>query len=215
MARSNVTFYLGYAPAGAGLTSRRLIVTEHPGAGDDTIPLTPFYDQTLAGTTEFVTTPITENKFWQAVLIDTKTSGEVRARQVLGFSTGYNVFPGPKSDSDFQVYAIEDLSSSSESSINSSSSSSSLSSSSSSSLSSSSSSSVSSSSTSSSLNSSSSSPSSDNSSSSSVSSSSSSSVSSSSVSSINSSSSSLSSSSLSTSSSSSSSSSNSSSSSSS
>lgn len=169
MARSNVTFFLGYAPAGAGLASRRLRVTKQPGAGD-VLPLDPYYDQTLSGTTEFVTTPITENRFWQATLLDTKTSGEVRALQVLGFSTGYNVFPGPKSDSDFQVYAIEDLSSSSDSSLNSSSSSSSVSSQSSSSSSSSESSSTSSSSSPSSVNSSSSSSSSLNSSSSSVSS---------------------------------------------
>lgn len=169
MARSNVTFYLGPAPAGAGLASRRLRVTKQPGAGD-VLPLTPYYDQTLSGTTEFVTTAITENKFWQATLLDTKTSGEVRTLQVLGFSTGYNVFPGPKSDSEFQVYAIEDLSSSSQSSLNSSSSSVSSNSSSNSSSSSSSRSSASSASSVSSVNSSSSSPSSLNSSSSSVSS---------------------------------------------
>ena len=132
MARRNVTFFLGYAPAGAGLTSRRLIVKRMMDAKDRGVQPAASYDQTLGGTTEFVTTQLKENFLWQATLVDTKSSGEVATTQVLNFHTGSLQFPGPRSERTLQVYSMEDLSSSSDSSINSSSSSSSSTSSSSS-----------------------------------------------------------------------------------
>jgi len=189
MARKNVTFFLGYAPAGAGLASRLLRVRKVRRAGDDAEHAYS-YNSSESGTTEFVTVALTDNFLWEATLLDTATAGGTRSLQVLHFNTGSLFYPGPKSNQgDLSVYKMEDLSSSSESSTNSSASSVSASSQSSpsSSLSSISPSSVSSQSSSSVSSQSSSSSSSTNSSSSSVSSwnssSSSSSLSSSSVSS--------------------------------
>jgi hypothetical protein len=193
MARKNVIFFLGYAPAGKGLASRSLVVTRMKKAGDDGT-INPLYSNAaIGGTDEFVSVPLTDNQIWEAKHFDTKSTGEVSETEVLHFHTGSLQFPGPRvQGSEFRVDSMEDLSSSSDSSINSSSSSSSRSSPSSASSASSvnSSSSSSSASSASSINSSSSSFSSLNSSSSSSSSPSSNSSSSSSSSSSNSSSSS-------------------------
>ena len=136
----NVTFYLGPAPAAAGLTNRNLIITRMRKAGDDSA-IAASSDQDLSGTTEFATVALADNTIFQATLQDTKTTGEVGRLHALAFHTGELQFPGPAcnpAETLFRIYAMEDLSSSSSSSSQSSSSSSSQSSSSSSSLSSSS-----------------------------------------------------------------------------
>lgn len=144
-----VNFYLGPA---YGLSGRSLIITRMDRAGD-VLPISAYDTQSIGGTTETATALLPRNTIWQAVLQDTKTTGEVGRKQVLNFHTGELQFPGPACDpreSLFRVLSMEDNSSSSSSSSASSSSSSSLSSSSSPSSNSSSSSSSASSSSSSS-----------------------------------------------------------------
>lgn len=148
-----VTFYLG--PANS-LNARRLTITRHMRAGDDSAPSAE-YDTVSGGSTEFVSVVLPNNVVWQAKLLDTRSSGEQSEPQLINFQTGDLQFPGPRcSDerSSFRILSMEDISSSSSSS---SVSSSSVSSSSSSSVSSSSSQSSSSSSSASSSSSSSSS----------------------------------------------------------
>jgi len=171
----NVTFYLGPA---IGLATRTLVVRRMMKAGDDSTPAAA-HNADAGGSATNVTVALDDGQIWQATLTDVKSTGEELPPQVIQFNTGTLQHLGPRasspSGSEFRIYTMEDLSSSSSSSSQSSSSSSS-----SSSVSSQSSSSVSSQSSSSSSDSSSSSS---DSSSSSVSSSSSSSDSSSSSSS--------------------------------
>ena len=122
MARKNVIFDLGYVPSEAGLASRTLTITRMKKAGDDGT-IAASYSTALGGTVNSVTVALKDNQIWQAVLVDTKTTGEVAKRQVLSFQTADLQFPGPRTEGTLRIYAMEDLSSSSDSSINSSSSS--------------------------------------------------------------------------------------------
>lgn len=176
----NVTFHLGPA---IGLASRTLTVRRMMRAGDDSQPAAA-HNADAGAAAESVVVSLASNTIWQAQLQDVKATGESLPVQVIQFHTGSLQHLGPKATqpdgSEFRIYAMEDLSSSSSVS---SSSQSSSSPSSASSVSSSSSESSSSSSASSSSSSSSESSSSQSSASSASSQSSSSSVSSSSVSS--------------------------------
>src|SRR5262245_35914852 len=103
-----VTFHLGPT---TGLTSRHLVIRRHMLAGDDTNPAAE-YDQT-PGAVDNATATLPDNVMWQAVLVDTKTTGEVSTPDVLSFNTGSLQFPGPRTGDRLAILAMEDESSSS------------------------------------------------------------------------------------------------------
>ena len=106
-----VTFQLGPT---TGLSARQLTIRRIPGAGD-TVPITAEHDAD-AGAVSTVNVTLPDNRMWQAVLIDTKTTGETSDRDVLNFHTGSLQFPGPKTGDRLAIQSMEDLSSSSNSS---------------------------------------------------------------------------------------------------
>ena len=114
----NVTFHLGPT---TGLASRQLTITRHYRAGDDAAPAAEV--NLAAGVVEGATVELPDNTLWQAVLVDTRTSGETSQNQTINFHTGTLQFPGPRtshglgmSASQFSILSMEDLSSSSSSS---------------------------------------------------------------------------------------------------
>lgn len=107
-----ITFHLGFA---VGLSGRLLTITRMARAGD-VVPITPEIVDHIGGSTESVTLTLSDNTIYQATLVDTKTTGEVSRKAVLGFHTGSLQFPGPKSDDRLQILSMEDMSSSSSSS---------------------------------------------------------------------------------------------------
>lgn len=124
-----VTFYLGPA---VGLSQRNFKITRFPNAADGVTMPSATSNQNLSGSAESVSVSLADNTLWQAILTDTKSTGEVSQGIVLNFNTGSLQFPGPASDpsvSLLRVLAMEDLSSSSSQSSSSSSSQSSSSSS--------------------------------------------------------------------------------------
>ena len=106
----NVTFYLGPA---SGLTARRLVITRIMEASDKLTRPAASYVGTLAGTDETVTVNLANNRMWQAVLRDYRSTGESSRLDVLNFHTGSLLFPGPSSGDRLRVLSMEDLSSSS------------------------------------------------------------------------------------------------------
>ena len=115
----NVTFNLGPSD---GITARQLTIRRMPGAGDDTIPIAPQYDQD-EGAVSVATVALPDNQMWQAVLVDTGPGGVDRPGQVLNFHTGSLTYLGPTANepegSQFGILDTDDLSSSSSSSVSS------------------------------------------------------------------------------------------------
>ena len=112
----NVSFDLGKA---VGLVSRQLTITRFRRASDAAGAVIAAYYDTDVGAVEEITVPLPDNTLWQAVLVDTRTSGEVSEGDVYNFNTGYLQFPGPLRASRGErllILSMEDLSSSSSSS---------------------------------------------------------------------------------------------------
>jgi hypothetical protein len=112
----NVTFNLGPT---VGLDTRVLVITRHMRAGDDA-PVSPYHNAD-AGAVASVVVALPDNQIWSAVLTDTMTAGEVRPPQLLNFHTGELQYLGPRASvgGEFYILHMEDLSSSSSSSVSS------------------------------------------------------------------------------------------------
>ena len=112
-----------------GLNARQLTITRMHLAGDDVTPAAAHDADAGAVTTVSVT--LADGTIFQAVLVDTLTSGEIKSNQTIQFQTGTLSHLGARASqpdgSEFYILAMEDLSSSS--SVSSSSQSSSISSS--------------------------------------------------------------------------------------
>ncbi len=115
-----VTFQLGPVAAGEGsLNSRHLTIKALKGmnyADNVTEPPAAQYNTQLAGTVTEVTVNLPVNQMWQATLKDYGYQGAQSATDVLNFSTGMMVFPGPKSQDRLSISKIDAASSSSSSS---------------------------------------------------------------------------------------------------
>ena len=118
-----VTFDLGPVGPTTGpgaLNSRKLIVTALPGiksaAGVLPTAQQPQFQEQLAGSIQFWTVFLPANQMWQATLRDYSINGNESQLDVLNFSTGLLVFPGPKSMDRLKILKIDAASSSSSSS---------------------------------------------------------------------------------------------------
>lgn len=106
-----VTVHLGPA---VSLDTRRVKVTRHAKAGDDTMP-SAYVNELLAGDVESVSIVLPVNQIWRLELTDTRLSGEISETEVLYFNTGSLQFPGPRQHR-IAILSIEEMSSSSPSS---------------------------------------------------------------------------------------------------
>ena len=79
----SVLFYLGPT---TGFAARQLTITRRMRAGDDSEPAAEH--DADAGANETVSVDLPDNQLWQAVLVDTRTSGEESEKQILNFHTG-------------------------------------------------------------------------------------------------------------------------------
>lgn len=118
-----VTFDLGPAGPTTGpgaLNSRKLTIMALPGissaAGVLPTAQQPQFQEQLSGSTQFWTVFLPANQMWQATLKDYSINGNESTTDVLNFSTGLLVFPGPKSLDRLKILKIDAASSSSSSS---------------------------------------------------------------------------------------------------
>lgn len=112
-----VTFGLGVAPS--QLATRTLTITRMPDADNDAY--NPVYGPTDQGVVDNATVELADNQIFQAKLVDALDTGEESAPDILNFQTGTLQFPGPKSGDRLSILFMEDMSSSSSSSLSSSS----------------------------------------------------------------------------------------------